>query len=105
MILMYLSPPYDRIGVRCATKGKQTCKDEHKEVAEEDDGVGGVAEVAPVLPELLDGGTEVAELDPLPHLSQLSLPELPELSLPLEVGEAQVEAQREVGHSVRGHHW
>ena len=61
-----------------------TCKDDHQDVAEEDDGVCGVAEVASVLPELLQCRIEVAELDPLPRLS-----------LPLGGREAQGEVKAE----------
>ena len=61
-----------------------TCKEDHQDVAEEDDGEGGVAEVAPVLPELLQGRIEVADLDPLPRIS-----------LPLVVREAQGKVKAE----------
>ena len=86
--------------------GPQTCNDEDEEVAEEDDGVGGLAEVPLVRPELLDGLVEVGELD-----------DLPDLRLPVVVGEAEVEAEAEVGevevggevdgdgHHLRAHHW
>ena len=59
-----------------------------------------------VRPELLDGLVEVGELD-----------DLPDLRLPVVVGEAEVEAEREVGevevggevhwdgHHLRAHHW
>ena len=59
-----------------------------------------------VLPELLEDLVEVAELY-----------HLPEVGLPVVVGEAEVEAEREVGevvvggevhgdgHQLRGHHW
>ena len=62
--------------------------------------------MALVLAELLDGLVEVAELD-----------DLPDLRLPVVVGEAEVEAEAEVGevevggevdgdgHHLRAHHW
>ena len=62
-------------------RGYQTCNDEDQVVAEEDDGVCGVAEVAPVLPELLEGRIDVAKLD---HLPQISLPVLGEVQVKVE---------------------